>query len=100
MSSYFPTIGMVEFGDFCKMCQMLDNKYLNTSSVDRLFYATNFEIVDLADNPDTSLCRYEFFEIIVRLAMCKYQGLNLRPVEQLNKLLVEHIFKYAISSTA
>lgn len=40
--------------------------------MDRLFIATNYEVTDLPDNPDTSLCRYEFFEILVRMAICKY----------------------------
>jgi len=42
------------------------------SAIDRAFIATNFEEVDLEDNPDKSLCRYEFYEIIVRIAVEKY----------------------------
>jgi hypothetical protein len=40
--------------------------------IDKIFIATNFEIVDLDENADRSLCRYEFFEIIVRMAYSKY----------------------------
>lgn len=39
--------------------------------------AVNFEEVgggaaDLEDNPDKELCRYEFFEILVRMAKHKF----------------------------
>ena len=37
----------------------------------------------LDDNPDKELCRYEFFEIIVRMALAKYP--NMQPPEALSK---------------
>ena len=40
--------------------------------MDRVFVATNYEEVDLENNDDNSLCRYELMEIIVRLAKIKY----------------------------
>jgi hypothetical protein len=42
------------------------------STIDTAFVVTNFEEVDLEDNPDRFLCRYEFYEIIVRIAKDKY----------------------------
>lgn len=56
------------------------------STIDRLFIAVNFEGVPggLDDNPDKELCRYEFFEIIVRMALAKYP--NMQPPEALSKL--------------
>lgn len=54
------------------MCQPLDQMTCPMSAIDRAFIATNFEEVDLEDNPDKSLCRYEFYEIIVRIAVEKY----------------------------
>jgi hypothetical protein len=47
------------------------------ATVDRLFIAVNFEGVPggLDDNPDKELCRYEFFEILVRMAIAKYPSL-------------------------
>jgi hypothetical protein len=41
------------------------------SVVDRLFIATNVELFDMVENADRALCRFEFFEIIVRLAQAK-----------------------------
>lgn len=42
------------------------------SMIDTAFVVTNFEEVDLEDNPDRFLCRYEFYEILVRIARDKY----------------------------
>lgn len=39
--------------------------------IDRLFIATNVELIHMADNADRALCRFEFFEIIVRIALHK-----------------------------
>lgn len=43
------------------------------STIDRIFIATNVETESLEDNPDRDLCRYEFFEILVRIADEKYK---------------------------
>ena len=43
------------------------------SAIDNMFIATNFEEEDNDDNPDRALCRYEFMEIIVRIADYKYK---------------------------
>ena len=40
--------------------------------IDRLFIATNVEAIEMADNADRALCRFEFFEIIVRIAIAKF----------------------------
>jgi hypothetical protein len=45
---------------------------LTSQDIDRTFIATNFEEVDLDNNDDKSLCRYEFLEIIARLGKIKY----------------------------
>ena len=64
------------------------------SAVDRLFIVTNFEIVENNDNPDRALCRYELFEILVRIANLKYRenGLVQTYAEALQKLLETNIF--------
>mmetsp|Transcript_1708 Transcript_1708/g.3644 ORF Transcript_1708/g.3644 Transcript_1708/m.3644 type:complete len:893 (+) Transcript_1708:276-2954(+) len=99
-SSNYPSIGWLDFSDFCVQCQMLDKKHLNTAAIDRIFIAVNVELIEMEDNPDRDLCRYEFFEILVRMALCKYQDLPIRPVEMVKRLLEEHIFKYATPSQA
>ena len=48
------------------------NDLLTSTDVDRCVIAVNFEEVELENNDDKSLCRYEFLEIISRLAKIKY----------------------------
>jgi hypothetical protein len=66
-------------------------------SIDTIFVATNFEFVEMEDNPDKSLCRYEFYEIIVRTAIEKYlkSRICITLAEAVGKLLYENIFKYS-----
>jgi hypothetical protein len=67
------------------------------TNIDTIFIATNFEEVELEDNPDKSLCRYEFYEIIVRIAIEKYlkSRICITLTEAVGKLLWENIFKYS-----
>ena len=90
----------MDFSNFCEKCDLLDKKFMNRAAIDRCFIAVNVDFDDLDDNPQQELCRYEFFEIIVRLAMCKYQDLPLTPAGMTAKLLEEHIFKFAEQSKA
>jgi hypothetical protein len=64
------------------------------SAIDRLFIVTNFEIVENNDNPDRALCRYELFEIFVRIANLKYResGVVATYSEALEKFLYTDIF--------
>lgn len=58
--------------DFTNQCLAgawdIVDKQLTTGDVDRAFIATNFEEVELEGNDDRDLCRYEFCEIMVRMA--------------------------------
>lgn len=98
MSNY-PSIGWTDFVDMCEECFMND-KILDRKQIDIVFKAVNFEIVQLEDNPDRDLCRYEFFEILVRMAIIKYSRMQLTPKEALDKLLNEHLYKFAGKSEA
>ena len=55
--------------------------------------AVNYEEVDLEENDDNSLCRYEFLEIIVRMAKIKYKdkGVCETVAEATQKLIEEYI---------
>lgn len=46
-------------------------------TIDRVFIATNVELVEQEDNPDRDLCRFEFYEIICRLGSAKYKDAGL-----------------------
>lgn len=70
------------------------------SDIDRLFFAVNFEegaedSDELDDNPENELCRYEFFELIVRMAKLKYENmkLGLSVPNSLRKFIEDHIKK-------
>ncbi|CDW83993.1 UNKNOWN [Stylonychia lemnae] len=58
-----------------------------------LFIATNVELVDMSENPDKELCRFEILEIFVRIAGAKYKdtGTTKTFSESLKMLLENHI---------
>lgn len=66
---------------------------MTTTDIDRIFIATNFEEEDLEENDDSSLCRFEFSEIIVRMARCKYhdKGICATMSSSVEKLLNDFI---------
>jgi len=67
----YPVIDWIDFTDYCKDVDVMDAN-LKMSDVDRIFIATNVEIEDQEANDDRSLCRFEFYEIITRMAKTKY----------------------------
>ena len=88
----YPNIGWLDFSAACQSWGILDAK-LTSQDIDRLFIATNFEEEDLEDNDNKALCRYEFFEIIVRLAKLKFveKGFTKAVSEATEKLIVNFI---------
>jgi hypothetical protein len=83
----------MDFGHFCEKCEFYDAK-LNMETIDRLFIVTNFEIEENDDNPDRALCRFEFFEILIRIANVKFRetGIVKTYSEAFDKLLKEHVY--------
>lgn len=69
------------------------DKAVTLSTLDRLFIATNVELVDMDENPDKELCRFEMLEILVRIAGAKYKDTGLCKTygEGLKMLLDNHI---------
>lgn len=94
--SCFPTISWIDFTNFCDFCKILD-KNVGLATIDRNFIATNVELEAVDDNPDNSLCRYEFYEILVRLANAKFKepGITATHSEALQRLLEENIISNA-----
>ena len=64
-----------------------------------MFIAANVEITDIEENPDRALCRYELWEILVRIAGQKFKETNLAQTynESLEKLLENNILKYSLA---
>jgi len=71
------------------------DKNLNLSTIDRVYIATNVNFNNNS-NSDRDLNRYEFMEILVRLAAAKYKDMGVCQTysEALIKLLHENIFPY------
>ena len=59
------------FIKFMKRAGVVDRN-LTTSIIDTYFSATNYEESDNDDNPDNALQRFEFLEILIRVAKGKY----------------------------
>lgn len=66
--------------------------------IDRLFIATNVELVDMVDNADRALCRFEFYEIIVRIAQVKFydQGYYEHLYLAVESLLENFILRFKV----
>ena len=50
----------------------MDAQNLNRAQVDLAFVAVNFDDEQVEGNPLRAICRYEFMEMVVRLASSKY----------------------------
>jgi len=66
-----PTLGMKELTAFAYTCKILDNS-LNLVTFDRIFMATCAPTNKQKPAGEKRLHRYEFIEILVRLAQAKY----------------------------
>jgi hypothetical protein len=72
LSDEYPSVAWMNFVNYTHQWKIVD-KNLTQADIDRIFIATNFEEVDLEDNDDRNLCRYEYYEIIARMAKVKFQ---------------------------
>jgi NLR family CARD domain-containing protein 3 len=79
------------FTDFLNNGNVIDNRNLKLADTDLLFITTNTVMNKQAFNPDRALVRYQFLEIIVRLAMDKYHKTKISPTpgEALANLMVD-----------
>lgn len=70
------------------------DKNVKISTLQRLFIAANFEEVQgQDDNPDKALIRFEFIELLIRIAKEKYQKTGEFPDigDAFEHLLEKHI---------
>ena len=82
ISKSYPTLGWLIFMDFCNEISVLDDK-VKILQLHRAFTAVNMEndapedenIEE--DNSAQELCRYEFIEILIRLAVLKYYNTRI-----------------------
>ena len=66
-----PDLHKFEFFSFCKKAGIVDKK-MTSGILDMYFSAANFEEIEQDNNDDNALCRFEFIEIIIRIARGKY----------------------------
>tara|TARA_B110000285_G_C14867223_1_gene487437 strand:- start:240 stop:497 length:258 start_codon:yes stop_codon:yes gene_type:complete len=69
--SNYPCINWLKFQEICDACEVFDAN-VTVADLDEAFVATNVELEEMPDNPSTDLQRYEFLEIIARIAHLKY----------------------------
>ena len=71
-NSNWPNVGQLDFCDFTGKAKILDNA-VNISAVDRSYIAATLKVADFVSSaPSNGLRRFEFLEILVRLANVKY----------------------------
>ena len=92
----YPFIGLVDFANFCEEWDILGDD-LTRQQVDQAFIATNFEEVDLDNNDDKKACRYEFLEMIVRLAKVKF--VDTGKVDTINDATYQLLSEFIIPNT-
>ena len=82
----------MDFVGACSKWKLIDQD-LTSVDIDRIFIATNFEEEDLEENDDNSLCRFEFLEIIARMAKTKYfeKGKCKTVAESCERMITELI---------
>lgn len=91
--SSFPSISWIDFGQMCQQWRIVDNRTCTLQNIDRIFIATNVELVEQEDNPDRDLCRFEFYEILVRLGAAKFKDSGQAKTwdEATERILKQHI---------
>ena len=70
-------MGSLDFADFAVQCKLLENdKNVSLSTIDRTFIAASLQVEGQgareSDIPSDKLNRFEFIEILVRLANIKF----------------------------
>jgi hypothetical protein len=91
-ANLYPDINREAFHKLCNIWK-IKNENLSVADIDRLFIATNVEIEEQETNEDLTLCRFEFHEIIVRIAKTKFFDKRAFPTlwESLEFLLENEI---------
>tara|TARA_B110000285_G_scaffold223005_1_gene277916 strand:+ start:112 stop:651 length:540 start_codon:yes stop_codon:yes gene_type:complete len=69
--SLYPAISLNEWSSFVRKANIID-KNCTSQMIDSHFVVVNFEAEDQGENPDKALIRFEFIELLVRIARDKY----------------------------
>ena len=95
--STYPSIFITEYMNFARTCELFHPKLLSYIDMEQTFITVNFEITNQDDNPDKSLIRFEFFEILIRCANILYKktGVCRTVASALEHLIQRHIMPHS-----
>ena len=89
---------MNDFTWFSRKANFID-KQVPQSTIDRHFIAANVELMgsNQENNPDKELNRFEFFEVLVRIANDKYQvyGTQTNFTDALDEFMKKNFIPYS-----
>jgi len=84
------------YTSFIKKIQIHHPKYLNANDADIIFITCNVRVKTEHPGPDRFLCRYEFLQLLLRLAMRRFvwskQVANI--TEGLERLIRDHVYRF------
>ena len=95
----FPVLGTLDFSNFAQQCKFDENDpAINLSTLDRTFIAASLQIetqnLKGAELPSDKLNRFEFIEILVRLANIKFcETKKLKSISEATQVLIEDYIK-------
>ena len=87
----------MNYSKFCNEAKLVDDQTLKRAQVDLAFVAVNFDDDQVEGNPQRAICRYEFMEMLVRLAASKYikdKKSEMTHAEALDKFISEDLLKH------
>jgi len=96
-SSAYPTISMNDFTSFANTTKILDQEYIGLAALDLILVATAVSHHQYVNSATLDLTRYEFMEMIVRVANFRYKETKLvkTTCEAIEKVLSELIYPHA-----
>ena len=95
----FPSLDLSSLRHLFQSIKLIDNDY-TPSMIELDFGAVNYEKEDMDNNPDKRLCRFEFWEILIRAAKRKYldTGKETNLSVALARLIKNHILTQVIKT--
>jgi hypothetical protein len=93
-TSSYPTISLIDFKKFLDVSKVYDQN-ISLTTIEQLFVITNDTSNSYKNRDERCLHRYEFIEIIVRLAQVKYKEPKIIPSlrDAVEKMIKDDIIK-------
>jgi uncharacterized protein YggL (DUF469 family) len=85
---------MNDFTSWSNKCNFIDGKWVNLAALDRILITTNVALHGLISSAERDLNRYEFLEVIARIAVALFKESKVCETipEAIHKLLTENIY--------